>query len=174
MKSAQSRIGAAFLGAVVGAVVALLFELLGHPSWYILAMVTTAVLPSVVFAFADRPQIDAFRSRCKRWPIWSRYGLILLFIAITLTAKRVLEPDPLPYNYLPLLVPVIASAILFGIRAAVLTVVLTTLAADLFFVVPRSTFALTNVEDVVGLLVFATLGALSALAFDGFLNLETS
>lgn len=162
------------MGAVAGIFLALFFEFLGHPSWYILAMFAAAVAPSLIFEVARVRTIDAYRDRCERWPRWSKYALILLLIAIAIGTKRVLDSDPRHYSYLPMLGPVVASGVLFGFVFAVVTVVVTTLAADLFLVAPPSTFAFTNWEDIAGLAVFATLGAGVALTIDDFLNVGSA
>ena len=167
----KSRITIALMGAIAGLFLALFLELIGHPSWYILAMVAVATAPSLMFAFVSTPKIDAFRYRCGRWPRWSKYGLILLMVAIALGTKRILDSDPRHYGYLPMLAPVGVSGILFGLGSALFTLIVTIIAADIFFILPPSTFALTNWEDVGGLLVFATLGAGTALAVDEVLNL---
>jgi hypothetical protein len=168
----KSRVTIALIGAIVGLLLALFLELIGHPSWYIVAMLAVAIAPSLIFAFLGTPKIDAFRWRCSRWPRWNKYGLILLMIAIALGAKRFLDSDPRHYTYLPLLAPVVVSGTIFGWGSALFALFVTIVAADIFFVHPPSTFALSNWEDVGGLLVFATLGAGAALAVDDFLSLE--
>lgn len=161
-------------GAAAGLVLALIFEFLGHTSWYILAMFGAAAVPSLVIEMARVPAIDAFRDRCHRWPTWSKYALILLLIAIALGTKRVLDGDPRHYRYVSLLGPVATTGVLFGFSMAFISVVATTLAADLVFALPQSTFALSNWEDLAGLVVFAILGAGVALTVDEFLSLGSA
>lgn len=172
MKSLGGRVAIALSGAVAGGAVALIFEFVGHPTWYILALVTAAVGPSIIIELARWPKVDAFRERCRYWPRWSRFAIILLLIAIPLATKRILDPHSAHYGYLPLLAPVIVIAILFGFRSALAAVALAIFATDLFLVVPPSSFAWTNVEDVGGLLLSTVLGAIVALAVDGFVNLD--
>jgi K+-sensing histidine kinase KdpD len=172
VKSIGGRVAVALIGAVAGCALALILEFIGHPTWYILAMGVAAVAPSVTLELARWPKFDAFRERCRYWPRWSRYGIILLLIAIPLATKRILDSNSAHYGYLPLLAPVIAIAVLFGFRSALAAVALSILATDLFFVVPPSSFAWTNAEDVVGVLLFAVLGAITALAVDGFVNID--
>ena len=164
------RIPAALIGAAVGFLLALLVELTGHPSWFFLAMVVGAIAPSVILALKKSSRIEAFRIECQQLPRWSQFCLILLMIAITLGSKWVLDANPRDYSYLPLVIPVIASAVLFGFGSALFTIFVTALGADYFFALPEYSFILTEWEDALGLAVFAILGALAALAIDDFFN----
>ena len=89
---------------------------------------------------------------------------------MTLGAKWAFDANPRDYSYLPLLAPVIASAVVFGFGAALFAVIVTALGADYFLALPEYSFALTELEDALGLAVFATLGALVVLSIDGLLN----
>jgi K+-sensing histidine kinase KdpD len=59
----------------------------------------------------------------------------------------------------PLLPPVLLSALFFGFGYGVLAVVICTTIADYFFSLPVYDFRITEIEDVIGLSVFAVLGA---------------
>jgi K+-sensing histidine kinase KdpD len=163
------KVAAALGGAIAGLLLALLLELTGHPAWYFLAMMVGAVVPSLIFSFKQRPRLKAFRDACRRLPSWSRLGLVLLMIALTLGAEWIFDANPRDYHDFPLLLPVIATAILFGFGWAMFTIVVTTLAADYFFALPEFSFVLTQWQDALGLAVFAILGALAALLIDDFL-----
>jgi K+-sensing histidine kinase KdpD len=153
---------------------AVLLERTGHPAWYFLAMLIGAALPGLILSFKSSPQLNAFRDACTRLPTWSRLSIVLLMVALTLGAKWLFDANPRNYNYFPLLLPVIVTAILFGIPWALFTVVVTTLAADYFVALPEFSFVLTEWEDALGLAVFAILGALAALLIDDFMDFGTT
>ena len=162
-----NTVTAALIGAAGGFLFALFLELTGHPPWYVLAMLIGATAPSVFFALNRNPRTEAFRDSCQRLPRWSRFSLVLLMIIVTLAANLALGVNPRDCSYLPLLIPVVASAVLFGFGEGLFAVVLTAIAADYFFALPEYDFAITEWKDALGLAVFAILGALAALAIDG-------
>jgi K+-sensing histidine kinase KdpD len=70
--------------------------------------------------------------------------------------------NPRDYAYVPLLLPVVLAAALFGFGYGLLTVVICTIAADYLFALPVYDFAITEMEDAIGLSIFAILGACMA------------
>ncbi len=131
-------------------------------------MAISAAAPSLYLAINYVPKLDAFRNACRRLSFWSRLGLVLLMVALTLGTKWIFDTNPRDYHYLPLLLPVIATAIIFGFPWALFAVMVTALGADYFFALPEYSFVLTEWEDALGLAVFAVIGALVALLINDF------
>jgi len=133
-------------------------------------MLVGAIAPKLILTFKNNLRIEAFRDACERLPLWIRSGLILLMIAITLGAALVFHANPKDYSYVPLVIPVIVIAAFFDFFSALFAIFVTAFGDDYFFAHPQSSFALTDWEDALGLVVFAIFGALVALAIDEFLD----
>jgi len=159
---------AALIGAGGAFLFALLLSLSGHSSWYFLAMLVGAIAPGLIFSFVHRPKLEAVRQACQNLPAAIRYGLILAMIAAALGAKWALDAG----GYGLLLIPVVASAALFGFGPALFTVAASTAVADYFFAQPAFSLVVTEWDDAFGLAAFAILGAFAALLVDEALNLD--
>jgi K+-sensing histidine kinase KdpD len=71
---------------------------------------------------------------------------------------------------LPLVAPVIVSAIPLGFGPGLLAVVLATLWADYRYALPEYDFAITEWEDVAGLAGFAIVGAFIAWSMQDLIS----
>lgn len=153
-------------GAGAGFLLALVAEITGHSSWFVLLMIVCACAPPISFGVLD----GAFASRVESFRQWSslvKLGVVVAILAVVFGGEWLLDVDPRRYSFAPLFPPVIIAATMFGVRWGMATVVLCTLAADYLFALPEFSFAITEWEDAVGLAVFAVLGAFAALVLYG-------
>ena len=154
-------------GAAVGMSLAWLLEITGHPSWSVLLMVLCAIGPSIWIALYEQGERRPRFVGWIRWegPAWLRIVVALFLIAITLFVVHTINVNPRDYHYLPLLPPVILSAILLGFGPALVAVVVSTVIADYVYAPPEYSFAMTEWEDAAGLAVFAILGGVIAFHY---------
>ncbi len=166
------KCGAPLLGGGIGVIVALLLELAGHPSWSILLLLISAVVPGSLSLFSEPVSqlLRPLRSFGGRRPGWLKLGATLLMVAATVTVCLLLDYNPRVAYYLPLLPAVLVSAVLFGFGSGLFAVVLGVVAADYFFAPPVFDFAITEWEDALGLAVFGIVGAFLALLIAEFLS----
>jgi integral membrane sensor domain MASE1 len=144
-------------GAAFGTVAALVAELTGHPWWALLMLLTCAVGPSLLWTtWGFRRGTYANRSRLSGA---AKVASVLLMIAATLAVEWAININPRDYVYVPLLPPVVFAAVLFGFGYGLLAVVVCTIIGDYLFALPVYDFAITEIEDGVGLSIFAVLGA---------------
>jgi hypothetical protein len=156
------RIGFIGVGAVLGAAIAKAVELTGHRWWALLIVLACVLAPSALRGFVK------FRTET----IFPRFRpsqrvkvvCVLLMIGVTLAIYLASGLNPRDYGYAPLLPPVILASLLFGFGHGLLAVIICTVTADYLFALPEFDFVITDVEDAVGLAVFAILGAFIALA----------
>jgi hypothetical protein len=161
-------IGILCIGAVAGSLLDLTVELTGHPWWFLLMMLICALSPGpVAFAAAidGTDHIINLRSRLSL-PGWIKPVIVLLLVVSTLGVIRIAGINPRAYAYVPLLLPVIASSILFGFSYGLLALIACTLAADYFFALPVYDFSFGEIEDAIGLAIFAIFGAAAAWIID--------
>jgi K+-sensing histidine kinase KdpD len=153
-------------GAALGALVALAFELTGHRWWAMLMLLASAAALSVRSISSFGVSTPHARSRLSGT---AKIAVVLLMIATTLAVEWATNINPRDYAYVPLLPPILLAAAFFGFGYGVLAIVICTVAADYFFSLPIYDFRITEIEDVVGLSVFAVLGAcLAWLLQQGF------
>jgi hypothetical protein len=125
-------IGILCIGTVAGFLLDLTVELTGHPWWFLLMMLICALSPGpVAFAVAidGTDHIINLRSRLSL-PGWIKPIIILLLVVLTLGVIGIAGINPRAYAYVPLLLPIIASSILFGFGYGLLALIAGTLAAD--------------------------------------------
>jgi K+-sensing histidine kinase KdpD len=146
-----------------------LLEISGHPSWAVLLLIIAAVTPSILLLFYDLGQS---RRRSQRWrrSNWIKAVVVLAMVGITVVTCLAFDFNPRVAYYLPLLAPVLISAVLFGFGTSLFSVILGIVAADFFFAPPAFDFAITEWEDVLGLATFGIIGALLGLAIDEFFS----
>jgi hypothetical protein len=159
-----------FIGAAIGFFLALLAELTGHPSWAVLLLLLCSLGPSSLIAFSGGRLPELF-SRLRREPSWVRFGLAALLVLLSFGAMEALGINPRGYAYVPLVAPVIVSAIFLGFAPGLFAVVFATLWADFRYALPEYDFAITEWEDAAGLATFAILGALIAFIVQEFVSL---
>ena len=166
-------VGLMVAGAIVGFLIALACELTGYPWWVLLIFLLCGGGVSLLRAILDQrgARFDGQNILHAPIPAIIKAGLILLMIGATVAALWVWNINPRDYAYVPLLPPVLLTAALFGFGHAVLAIVLCTAVADYFFSPPVYDFRITNVEDLVGLSVFAGLGACLAWALQQLIPL---
>jgi K+-sensing histidine kinase KdpD len=97
-------------------------------------------------------------------------GVIVAMVGITVATCLAFDFNPRAAFYVPLLAPVLISAVLFGFGASLFSVILGIVTADFFFAPPVFDFAITEWEDVLGLATFGIIGALLGLAIDEFFS----
>jgi K+-sensing histidine kinase KdpD len=153
------------LGAAVGIGFAFLLEISGHPSWAVLLLIIAAVAPSVLVVLHGNGGRQLTRSH------WLKAAAVFAMVAMTVTICLALNFNPRVAFYLPLLVPVLVSAVLFGFATSLFAVAVSIVAADFFFAPPEFDFNITEWEDVLGLAVFGIIGAFAALMIDEFFSL---
>jgi K+-sensing histidine kinase KdpD len=158
-------IAVALVGAAVGIFFAWLLEITRHPSWSVLLMIVCAIAPSTIIAFYEFDVVGERRRTLVhrlRWQIapWLKIVLTLVFVGAALLVIHLLEINPRAFWYLPLLPPIILSAIFLGLGAALFAVVVSTVIADYVYAPPAYSFAITQWQDALGLAVFAILGSL--------------
>jgi K+-sensing histidine kinase KdpD len=90
----------------------------------------------------------------------------MVLVVLTLGVIRIAGINPRAYAYVPLMLPVIASSILFGFSYGLLALIAGTLAADYFFALPVYDFSFGELEDTIGLAIFAIFGAAAAWIID--------
>ncbi len=158
-------------GATLGLLLALACELSGHPWWALLMLVLCASGPGILRLMVDLTQPSSIRPKTSRTPLSRpvKLGIVLLMIGATLVAIWVGNINPRDYAYVPLLPPVLLTAAFFGFGYGVLAIVLCTTAADYFFLLPVYDFQITHIEDLMGLSVFAVLGACLAWVIQQFI-----
>ena len=107
----------------------------------------------------------------QRWRSnWVKGGVVLAMVGVTVAACLAFNFNPRAAYYLPLLAPVLISAVLFGFGASLFSVIVGIVAADVFFAPPVFDFAMTEWEDALGLATFGIIGALVGLAIDEFFS----
>src|SRR5262245_40488113 len=165
---------AALIGAGAGLFLAWLVEITGHPSWSVLLMILCAITPSIIFALYERREHRPTSQGWIRWQRWSwiRILVSLLLVGACLFVLDQLDVNPRDYHYLPLLPPVILSAIFLGFGPALFAVIVSTVIADYVYAPPEYSFAITNLEDMAGLGAFAILGAVIALLINDIVSLR--
>lgn len=166
---------AALIGAVVGVLLVLLLEITGHTWWSVLLMIVAAVGPSVIkltYENRERQPINFLQWTRYRVQTWMKVGSTLLLVIATLVVLHFLGLNPRDHGYIPLLLPAVVSAILFGSGPALFAIILSTIIADYVYAIPADEFAITNWEDAAGLATFAVVGALAALAVSDFFLLD--
>ncbi len=168
------RVGAALLGCTLGLLLAALLQLIGHPAWMLLPLLVCAVGPSIALTLREYPQVEALRRRSRTLAPPVRPLVVVALIALNLAILAAFGINPRLFGYLPLLLPVIASAVMFGFGSGLLAVVLSTIAADYFFARPEFAFVLSEWEDAAGLAVFAILGALVAMMLEDVFGFRDS
>jgi K+-sensing histidine kinase KdpD len=163
------------IGAICGALLAVLVEFLSIPSWAFLLMLICSVGISatyLIFEGRARRQSAVLRAAREFGSLPIRLGFVIVMIVLTLAIEHLTGINPRDYAYVPLLPPVILSAVLFGFGPSLFAVVLCTLAAIYFFAPPVFSFAMDQWEDIVGVGIFAVIGGLVGLAADQFLSFE--
>jgi hypothetical protein len=163
-------IAAVLIGAVIGFFFALLAELTGHPSWAVLMLLLCSLAPSSLIAFGDG-RLPGLFGRLRRQPVWVRFGLAALSVLLSFGVMEALGINPRGYAYVPLVAPVILSALFLGFGPGLFAVVFATLWADFRYALPEYDFAITEWEDAAGLATFAILGALIAFIIQEFVSL---
>ncbi len=160
------------LGATIGIGFAFLIEISGHPSWAVLLLIVAAIGPSLLTSFfPDRLAIIGLRRRVQQGQSrWLKGMVVLFMVGATVAVCLGLNFNPRVAFYLPLLIPVLVSGILFGFTMSLFAVVLSIVAADFFFAPPQFDFSITEWEDVLGLAVFGVIGAFAALMIDEFFS----
>jgi K+-sensing histidine kinase KdpD len=101
---------------------------------------------------------------------WLALGSALLMVGVTVATCFAFNFNPREAYYLPLLPPVLVSAVLFGFGASLFAVIASIVAADFFFAPPEFDFAIAQWEDVLGLATFGIIGSLAAMVIDEFLS----
>jgi hypothetical protein len=144
-------------GAAFGAIAALVIELTGHPWWALLMLLTCALGPSLLRANWDFRRATYVGRLHLSGP--AKVAFVLLMIGATLAVEWAIKINPRDYAYVPLLPPVVLAAVLFGFAHGLLAVVVCTIIGDYLFALPVYDFAITQIEDAVGLSIFAVLGA---------------
>jgi K+-sensing histidine kinase KdpD len=162
---------AALIGAAVGIFFAWFVEITGHPSWSVLLMILCAIAPSIVVALYHRAEPRPIFLAWFRREIspWIKFPATLVLVIASLFIMEMLNVNPRDYHYLPLLPPVVLSAILLGFGPALVAVIVSTIIADFLYALPEYSFAITELEDVAGLATFAILGGFIALMLHGLL-----
>ena len=110
------------------------------------------------------------RSRTQKQSGWLKGTVVLVFVAATVAVYLGFRFNPRVAFYLPLLFPVLVSAVVFGFGGGLFAVVVSIVAADFFFAPPEFDFSITEWEDVLELAVFGVIGSLAALMIDEFLS----
>jgi K+-sensing histidine kinase KdpD len=155
---------AMLVGAAIGLFVAWALEITGHPSWSVLLMIICACAPSALIALLERednrPKLLGWRWRGRSWV---KVIVTLLLVTANLLVLHAFAVNPRDYGYLPLITPIVLSAIVLGFGCALLAVVISTVVADYVYALPEYSFALTDWDEVAGLATFAMLGAVAAL-----------
>jgi hypothetical protein len=155
------QVGFLGTGAALGLFLALGWQVSGHPWWVLLMQLLCAFGPGGARVVADlhsgRSAVQTARRSTLSAP--AKVGLVLLMIAITLAVTWAGHMDPADLAYVPVLLPSLLAALFLGVGYAALAIVLTTIAADHLFSGPVESFSITRFADVMGLSVFAGLGA---------------
>jgi len=163
-RRAIGAVTAALIGAGVGIFLAWLLNVTGHPAWSVLLMIFCAIAPSMMIALYEPGEDRLTFLRWVRWQAspWLKVVAALLLIGVTLFVLDALNVNPRDYAYLPLLPPIIVSAVLLGSGPALVGVIAGTIVADYAYAPPPYSFAVTEWKDAAGLAVFAIVGALNA------------
>jgi K+-sensing histidine kinase KdpD len=136
----------------------------------VLLLIVAAVTPSVVMLLYGHrgSSVVRLRSRTQKQSGWLKGTIVLALVAATVAACLGFRFNPRVASYLPLLIPVLVSAVVFGFGSGLFAVALSIVAADFFFAPPEFDFSITEWEDVLGLAVFGVIGAFAALMIDEF------
>jgi K+-sensing histidine kinase KdpD len=110
------------------------------------------------------------RSRTQKQSGWLKGTIVLVLVAANVAVCLGFRFNPRVAYYLPLLIPVLVSAVVFGFGSGLFAVVVSVAAADFFFAPPGFDFSVTEWEDVLGLAVFGVIGAFAALMIDEFFS----
>jgi two-component sensor histidine kinase len=106
-------------------------------------------------------------SRTRRWPTWARYAVTLAIVAAIFALRRAADPIlPPGYPYLLAFLAVLLSAALFDHASGVLATALSAALAAYFYLPPVGSLAVQNQGDVVGLGLFAAVGAVISLTVE--------
>jgi K+-sensing histidine kinase KdpD len=162
------------IGAIIGFSFGLSAELTGHPWWFLLMMLVCAFSPGSISFAASINSADPVINLRSRLSLagWMKPAVVLLLVAITLGAIRIVGINPRDYGYVPLLFPVIVSSILFGFGQGLLAVIVCILMGDYLLALPVYDFRISQPEDAIGLAVFALLGGAVAWVIDEMRDIE--
>jgi hypothetical protein len=158
----QYRWRLTFLVATFGLFFALLAALTGHPSWAVLLMLFGLLAPALVITFGWIALPEPLRW-LRRRSMLLRFPMALCLLVLSFLIMHALGINPREYAYAPLLAPVIVTAFLLGFSPALVVVAFATAAADYYYTPPIYDLLIAEWEDILGLAVFASLGALVSL-----------
>jgi K+-sensing histidine kinase KdpD len=153
-------------GSACGLLIGFAIELSGHRWWAILMLLACVFGPSI---FRASRRFQHQTRKVSSLSLLLKTAIVLLIIVATLVVEWAIGINPRDYGYVPLLPPVILAALLFGFPQGMLAVIVCTVIADYLFALPEYDFRITEMEDAVGLAVFAVLGAFFALIAQQFL-----
>ena len=106
-------------------------------------------------------------SRTRRWPPWARYGTTVAIVVAIFLLRRAADPIlPQGYPFLLATVAILLSAALFDHASGVLATALSGALATYFYLAPVGSLAVQNQGDVVGLGLFAAVGAVISLTVE--------
>jgi two-component sensor histidine kinase len=106
-------------------------------------------------------------ARTRRWPTWARYAATVGIVAAVFLLRLAADPIlPAGYPYLLAFVAVLLSAALFDHAAGLLATGLSALLADWSYLPPVGSLAVQDQGDVVGLGLFAAVGAAISLTVE--------
>src|SRR5690348_17316126 len=110
---------------------------------------------------------NATISRTRHWPTWARYATTVAIVAATFLLRRAADPIlPQGYPFLLASVAVLLSAALFDHASGVLATALSGALASYFYLPPTGSLAVQNQGDIVGLGLFAAVGAVTSLTLE--------
>jgi two-component sensor histidine kinase len=110
---------------------------------------------------------NAAISRTRRWPTWARYASTTVIVAAIFLLRRAADPIlPAGYPYLLAFLAVLLSAALFDHASGLLATALSAALAAYFYLPPVGSLAVQDQGDVVGLGLFAAVGAVISLTVE--------
>jgi len=162
------KLSTLLIGACVGALLALLLELLDRSPLVIFLLLAAMVVTWLLVEYKKGVVFDPVGRFSNLLNVLANILLVALMTAITFWIEVAFGINPIGHFYLPLLPLVIMSTALLNLWSGFFAIILSCAVSAFFFIPPTYSLWIYELEDTIGLVIFAVIGSLVALGIQKF------
>jgi hypothetical protein len=153
------KVSTLLIGAGAGILLAWLLETHDRSPLAIFLLLSGVVATWLIIEARNGVIFDPLRRLSYPISIFTRLLMVAGLTAIVFGLLHVAHINPIGYAYLPLLPLIVLCTALFGLAAGLLAVALSSAIASYFYIAPIYSFWISDLEDMIGLIVFAAIGS---------------
>jgi hypothetical protein len=158
------RVSTLLIGAGAGIVLAWLLETYDRSPLAIFMLFSGVAITWLIVEARKGVIFDPLGRLSHPISIFARSLMVMGLTAVTFGFMHAAHINPISYAYLPLLPLIVVGTALFGLSAGFFAIVLSSAIASYFYIAPIDSFWISDLQDAIGLIIFAAIGSLVAWA----------